>query len=324
MNESARASGALNGESMMSAALESRLEHIEELMGDLHEWMRSEQVAALPGPYRRLFSHLVANDFERRYAAALVRSIHLANGGRERGAEQDDLFTQAAREIENDMQTRPEALGAVARRAAGERPHVIALVGASGAGKTTLMYKLAVRGVLTFGLRVKIISSDTYKIGSVEGVQTIADILSVPFGIAFEPAEVAAQVNSGDADLVILDTAGRSDRAAREELSAFLAAAAPDETHLVLPATMSQRALQETAALFLGERLSCVSFTKLDEAPSLGGMISSARWIGLPLGYVSTGTAIPDDLLAAAAASLGDWAMHGVPEADHDEETSHV
>jgi flagellar biosynthesis protein FlhF len=200
----------------------------------------------------------------------------------------------------------------------------MALVGASGAGKTTMMYKLAVRGVLNYGLRVKIISSDTYKIGSVEGVQTIADILSVPFGIAFEPEEVTKLIEDSDVDLIVLDTAGRSDRAAREELYEFISAAHPDEIHLVLPATMSQRALQETAALFLGERISYVTFTKVDEAPSLGGMISSVRWMGLPLGYISTGTAIPDDLTPSSDAPIGDWAVEGIQMLDHSEEVQHV
>jgi flagellar biosynthesis protein FlhF len=212
----------------------------------------------------------------------------------------------------------------IASRPAGSGPYTLALVGASGAGKTTMMYKLAVRAVLNYGLRVKIISSDTYKIGSVEGIQTIADILSVPFGIAFEPQEVSALIADAEADFIILDTAGRSDRSSREELYEFIAAAKPDEIHLVLPATMSQRALQETAALFLGERLTYISFTKLDEAPSLGGMISSARWMGLPLGYISTGTAIPDDLLPSSEAPIGEWAVEGIQMIDHDPEAQHV
>jgi flagellar biosynthesis GTPase FlhF len=307
---------------LLSAALEARLGHIEELIGDLHDWMRSEQVASLPGPYRRLFSHLIANDFERRYAASITRSVYQSSGARE--AADDDLRRAAAREIDSSLDRMAESMPGITRRRQGERPFVLALVGSSGAGKTTLMYKLAVRSVLNHGLRVKIISSDTYKIGSVEGVQTIADILSVPFGIAFEPDEVSKLIEDSDTDLVVLDTAGRSDRAAREELIAFLAAARPDETHLVLSATMSQRALQETAALFLGERLSCVTFTKLDEAPSLGSMISSARWMGLPLGYIATGTAIPDDLLPSTETSLGEWAVEGVPLPDHDTEAQHV
>ncbi len=312
----------LGEHSLLSAALEARLAHIEELVGDLHEWMRSEQVASLPGPYRRLFSHLVSNDFERRYAASITRSVHGTYGNRDVGDE--ELFEATAREIDSALERKAEAMPSVTRRAPGERPFIFALVGSSGAGKTTLMYKLAVRAVLAHGLRVKIISSDTYKIGSVEGVQTIADILSVPFGIAFDPEDIVSLIDESEADLVVLDTAGRSDRPAREELTSFLAAARPDETHLVLPATMSQRALQETAALFLGERLSCVTFTKLDEAPSLGGMISSARWMGLPLGYISTGTKIPDDLISAADALLGQWAIEGVPLPDHDPEAPHV
>jgi flagellar biosynthesis protein FlhF len=307
---------------LLTAAVEARLATIEDLVSDLHEWMRSEQVASLPGAYRRLYSHLIASDFERRYATQITRAIHQSFGSRE--PSEEELRTAAAREIDMEIERMHEALPAIASRPAGSPPYIMALVGASGAGKTTMMYKLAVRGVLNYGLRVKIISSDTYKIGSVEGVQTIADILSVPFGIAFEPEEVTKLIEDSDVDLIVLDTAGRSDRAAREELYEFITAAHPDEIHLVLPATMSQRALQETAALFLGEKINYVTFTKVDEAPSLGGMISSVRWMGLPLGYISTGTAIPDDLTPSSDAPIGDWAVEGIQMLDHSEEVQHV
>jgi flagellar biosynthesis protein FlhF len=317
-----REMGQLGDHELLTAALEARLAHIEDIVTDLHEWMRSEQVASLPGPYRRLYSQLISNDFERRYATQLTRAINQSFGTRE--PNEEELRIAAAREIDAEIQRMEEALPKVAARAPSSQPYILALVGSSGAGKTTMMYKLAVRAVLTYGLRVKIISSDTYKIGSVEGIQTIADILSVPFGIAFEPDEVARLIDGSEADFIILDTAGRSDRAAREELYEFIAAAKPDEIHLVLPATMSQRALQETAALFLGERINYISFTKIDEAPSLGGMISSVRWMGLPLGYISTGTAIPDDIIPSADAPLGDWAIEGMQLMDHDPEAQHV
>ncbi len=307
---------------LQSAAIEARLGRIEEILGDLHDWMRSEQVSSLPGIYRRLFSHLVSSDFERRYAATITRSVFQSTGGSE--PSEDELNGIAAREISSGLQSYPESLPAIEQRSDGERPHVISLVGASGAGKTTMMYKLAVRAVLNHSLRVKVISCDTYKIGSVEGVQTIAEILGIPFGIAFEPDEIASLIDGSSADLVIIDTAGRSDRAARIELTSFLQVADSNETHLVLPATMGQRALQETAALFLGERLSCVSFTKLDEAPSLGGMISSAHWMSLPIGYLSTGTGIPDDLVPASSAPLGEWAIEGLSLTQHTSEVQHV
>jgi flagellar biosynthesis protein FlhF len=307
---------------LISAALEARLAHIEELISELHEWMHSEQVSSLPAAYRRLYSRLLSNDFDRRSATQLTRSIFQLHGARDISDEQ--LSAAAAHEIDSLVQTSGDVLGDITRRDDNERPHVIALVGSSGAGKTTLMYKLAVRAVINYGLRVKIISSDTYKIGSVEGVQTIADILSVPFGIAFSPEEVSNLIAEAGADLVVLDTAGRSDRQSRDELADFLTAANPDDTHLVLPATMSQRALQETAALFLGERISHVTFTKLDEAPSLGGMISSVQWMSLPIGYVSTGTAIPDDLFPSSDITIGEWCVEGLPLPDHSVEAQHV
>ena len=312
----------LNNSALLSATLESRLARLEELIGDLHEWMRSEQVSSLPSAYRRLFSHLVSNDFERRYAAQITRSIYQAKGGRD--LNENELRRAAIEEINAGIKTMSEALPKIRQRKPGERPWIIALVGSSGAGKTTTMYKLAVRAVLNYGLRVKIISCDTYKIGSVEGVQTIADILKVPVGVAFEAEEVRSLIEESDVDMVIVDTAGRSDRASREELEGFMKAAQPDEIHLVLSSTMSSRAIQDTAALFLGEKINYVTFTKLDEAPSLGAMISSLNWIGLPLGYLSTGTVIPDDLLPARDVNTGEWAVDGLPIADHNPEASHV
>lgn len=317
-----RDSGELPESSLQSAAIEARLAHMEELLGELHEWMRAEQVSSLPAQYRKLYSSLITSDFDRRTASALVRALFQSVGKNEPSDE--ELNLAASHEIDTAIEKMKESLPGIRPRASGEKPFVVALVGPSGAGKTTMMYKLAVRAVLNFGLRVKIISCDTYKIGSVEGVQTIADILSVPFGIAFEPRDITDQMLGSDVDLVILDTAGRSDRPAREELSEFITAAAPDEIHLVLSATMSQRAIQETAALFLGERINYVTFTKLDEAPSLGGVISSLRWLGLPLGFVSSGTMIPDDLLPSREVPLGEWAIEGMALQTPDPEAAHV
>jgi flagellar biosynthesis GTPase FlhF len=307
---------------LLEVALEARLAHIEELVRELHEWMRSEQVATFPESYRRLYTHLLANDFERRHAGGIIRTLYHRIGPRE--VTVDEVQAAATLEIDNTVKRIPEALPQIRSLTDGQRPYVTALVGPSGAGKTTMMYKLAVRAVLNEALRVKIVSTDTYKIGSVEGVRTIADILSVPYGIAFEPSELPAHISASDADLVILDTAGRADRQAREELGRFLEVAHPDETHLVLSATMSQRALQETAAQFLDEQISCVTFTKLDEAPSLGAMLSAAHWLGMPIGYLSNGTRIPDDLIAAEEAPFGDWTINGAPLPDHDLEAQHV
>lgn len=307
---------------LQNAAIESRLARLEEMIGDLHSWMRSEQVSSLPNAYRRLHAHLVARDFDRRYAARITQAIHHKHGARD--LSDKELIAAAVEHINHSIGGMDEVLSTIKRREPGERPYVLALVGSSGAGKTTTMYKLAVRSVLHHSLRVKIISCDTYKIGSVEGVQTIADILNVPVGVAFEPEEVSRLINDADVDLVIIDTAGRADRPARDELSGFLRAARPNETHLVLSTTMSARAIQETAALFLGERIDYVTFTKLDEAPSLGAMISSIDWVNLPIGYLSTGTVIPDDLVPSSSINVGAWSIEGLPNREHNAEAYHV
>ncbi len=78
------------------------------------------------------------------------------------------------------------------------------------------------------------------------------------------------------------------------------------------------------AALFLGEKIDYVTFTKLDEAPSLGAMISSIDWVNLPIGYLSTGTMIPDDLIPSNKVDIGSWSIEGLPTREHNAEAHHV
>ena len=70
-----RDSGGLPDSTLQSAAIEARLAQIEELLGELHEWMRAEQVSSLPAQYRKLYSNLITADFDRRTASALVRAF---------------------------------------------------------------------------------------------------------------------------------------------------------------------------------------------------------------------------------------------------------
>ena len=96
------------------AAIEARLERIEEQISDLHTWMRSEQVASLPTPYRTLFNHLVARDFERRYAARVVQAVHHASGSRELG--DTELRQAAIAEINASIGTIVEALPTITKK----------------------------------------------------------------------------------------------------------------------------------------------------------------------------------------------------------------
>jgi flagellar biosynthesis protein FlhF len=102
----------------------------------------------------------------------------------------------------------------------------------------------------------------------------------------------------GDVDLVLIDTAGRSprDEVKIRELAEFLAAAGPDEVHLVLSAAGGEKSLRSAVERFATVHADRLILTKLDEAEGLGGVFSVLVAANRPVSYITTGQAVPDDI----------------------------
>jgi signal recognition particle GTPase len=184
---------------------------------------------------------------------------------------------------------------------------VVALVGPTGVGKTTTIAKLAAYAKLRRGQRVAMITADTYRIAAVEQLRTYAEILGVPLRVALSPADVHdAMAQLSDADLILIDTAGRSptDSARLDELRAVLAAARPDRTHLVMAATAGAPVLRRITDRFALLSPNACILTKLDESPTIGQAVATARAASLPISFVTTGQEVPDHLDAAQPEAL--------------------
>jgi flagellar biosynthesis protein FlhF len=176
---------------------------------------------------------------------------------------------------------------------------VVALVGPTGVGKTTTVAKLAANFKLVHGLRPGLVTVDTYRIAAVEQLRTYAEIIDLPLAVANEPAQMRDALESlGRVDLVLIDTAGRSprDEVKIRELADFLAEAKPDEVHLVLSATSAERSLRAAVERFALARADRLILTKLDEADGLGGILAAIGQANLPVSYLTTGQAVPDDI----------------------------
>jgi flagellar biosynthesis protein FlhF len=183
----------------------------------------------------------------------------------------------------------------------GYGPHVIALVGPTGVGKTTTVAKLAAAYKLRHGKSVALITSDTYRIAAVDQLRTYAGIIGLPLKVVMNPHEMAAAVQSlSNFDVVLIDTAGRSqfnaDRLA--ELREFIEAANPTEVHLVLSSTAGEAVMQKTVAAFSPLRPGSVILTKLDEAVNFGVIVNVARQLGAAFSFITTGQEVPDDIEA--------------------------
>lgn len=183
-----------------------------------------------------------------------------------------------------------------------------ALVGPTGVGKTTTIAKLAANFRLREKKRVGLITVDTYRVAAVEQLRTYADIIDLPMEVVATPREMREAVaRMTDLDLVLLDTAGRSpkDEVQIQELKSMLGEAQPDEVHLVLSSTAGARSLVHTADRFAEVGVTSLLLTKMDEAMSLGHLLTLLRSCRLPISYLTNGQNVPDDIQVARAAALG-------------------
>ncbi len=181
---------------------------------------------------------------------------------------------------------------------------VYALVGPTGVGKTTTVAKLAALGAQKYGAdNVALITTDTYRIGAFEQLATYGRIIGCSVKQvkdANELADVLYQLRNKR--LVLIDTAGMSQRDLRlsEQLNTLMRNASVDiRSYLVLSATAQREVLQESIKHFQKIDLSGCIFTKLDESLSLGEIMSVAIQNRLPIGYLTNGQRVPEDIRVA-------------------------
>jgi flagellar biosynthesis protein FlhF len=188
----------------------------------------------------------------------------------------------------------------------------VALVGPTGVGKTTTLAKLAAVATRVERRRVAFITTDTYRIGAVEQLETYARLLDVPLTVAYSPEEMrAARARYADYDLVLVDTVGRSpgNRSYLEELAALLAPMDLDEVHLALDARGSCATLRDVLRGFSLLRPTQLLLSKLDETPRLEDSLTVAVEGGLPVSYITTGQCVPEDLAPADKEHLAEWLL---------------
>jgi len=203
------------------------------------------------------------------------------------------------------------------RLTAPSRGRVVALVGPTGAGKTTTVAKLAARARLVRGHSVGLITLDDYRVGGEEQLRIFADLIPAPLHVASNRLELARALHAlDDRDLVFIDTSGRNprDKQAHHELAATLSAIEGLETHLVVPAPSAPTYIDHLATCYQSAlTIDRLLFTKLDEADDLGQLVRAPARLDLRVSHVTMGQAVPEDLDDVDDASLLGRAIHNDP-----------
>ena len=188
------------------------------------------------------------------------------------------------------------------------RGGIVALIGPTGVGKTTTAAKLAARYTLRHGAgRVAFVTTDSYRVGAQQQLNTFGKILGAPVHVAKDADELREVLMAlRDKSLVLIDTAGMSQRDVRlsEQLSMLYQTGLPVRSYALLSAASQRRSLEEVIRTFNKVELDGVILTKLDETTGLGEALSVAIQHRLPVAYVSDGQRVPEDLHPARSNNL--------------------
>ena len=178
--------------------------------------------------------------------------------------------------------------------------NTVLFLGPSGSGKTTTIAKLATRYALEHGTGdIMLATTDIYRVGAREQLRSYARILGVPIRTINNREEYESLFDGITSEkLILVDSAGLSpvDTKHREQFE--LLSSYQDRTMncLILPATENYHGLARLIDKYQPLNPDCCIPTKLDEATSLGGLLSVTIEKSLPIASICDGQRVPDDM----------------------------
>ena len=177
---------------------------------------------------------------------------------------------------------------------------VFALMGPTGAGKTTTTAKLAARFVVRHGAdKLALLTTDSYRIGGHEQLRIYGKILGATVHAVRDAADLRLALSElRNKHTVLIDTVGMSqrDQAVAEQVEMLCQAGKQIKRLLLLNATSHGDTLNEVVQAYQTRGLDGCILSKVDEAASLGPALDCAIRHELNVHYLATGQRVPEDL----------------------------
>ncbi|MBR2856847.1 MAG: signal recognition particle-docking protein FtsY [Bacteroidales bacterium] len=189
-----------------------------------------------------------------------------------------------------------------------KKPYVIMVVGVNGVGKTTTIGKLA-SNLKAQGKKVVLGAADTFRAAAVDqltiwseraGVDLVKQKMgSDPASVAFDTVRSAV---ARDADVVIIDTAGRlhnridlmNELTKIRNVMRKVIPDAPHEVLLVLDGSTGQNAFMQAKEFARATDISALAVTKLDGTAKGGVVVGIVDQFRVPIKFVGIGEGIDD------------------------------
>lgn len=280
--------------------LNERLDSIQRMLESLNKTRHLSGDSEVPPELFQLYTELLDGDVDEELARDLIFRVR-RHVKPEQLHDHDYCKSLLTGSVESDFRIASPIKPTPGRR------RVVALVGPTGVGKTTTIAKLAANFRLRDGIKLGLVTVDTYRVAAVEQLRTYAEIIDLPMKVVTSPLEMRRALDElVGLDLVLIDTGGRSprDELKIQELKSLLAEAQVDEVHLVLSLMAGITNLKSACDKFSAANTTALILTKLDEAAGMGSLLTAARKLPLPVSYLTTGQDVPDDIEAANACRM--------------------
>jgi fused signal recognition particle receptor len=188
------------------------------------------------------------------------------------------------------------------------KPYVIMVVGVNGVGKTTTIGKLAYH-FKNAGKKVILGAADTFRAAAVEQIGIWAERVGVELvrqDMGSDPASVAydtvSSAVSKDADVVIIDTAGRLHNKANlmnelTKIKRVMQKVVPDAPHeilLILDGSTGQNAFEQARQFTAATEVNALALTKLDGTAKGGVVLGISDQFKIPVKYIGIGEKLED------------------------------
>ena len=186
-------------------------------------------------------------------------------------------------------------------------PLRIALIGPTGAGKTTTIAKLAATLSMDNQGKVGILQLDPRNLGPCRSLVGYQELMGWELEVAPKLDEIAGALERlQGCDRILVDTPGcsPSDRGSLEWLEQSLDMVRPTSTLLVVPGTCNSHTFQRYELSFGGFGPDSMVLTKLDESGGLGPLFSCLQNSSIPVSFLTNGQHVPSDLIPATNARL--------------------
>ncbi|HEY3295763.1 MAG TPA: GTPase [bacterium] len=272
-------------ESMDLSNLNSEVKRLREDLMDIGKFIKYNNLPNMPRELVRVWETMGESGINKEWATDLAQDALVRLGA-------EELISAPA--VENYLISKLSTAVRPAPQLQLKRstPFKVMLVGAPGAGKTTLIQKLASDPLGYAKRKIGLISLDTHRMAAIEQIRAFARIAGTPLEVVFQPEQAAAALSRlASCEVILIDTPGCSvgDSDRRALMKQFIDALDPDEVHLIQNSSVRDEDLIFACRLFRDLGITHLGFTRLDESLRQGYLLNVVKAAERPVAWLSKG-----------------------------------